>query len=427
LIIVETCHGASLHSINTIQTIMKKLTPFLIILLFLFSCGGGNENSESKKEAKKAKPEPVYLYGICIDSLDVKEDYVKKNEFLANILLREGVNYKTIDQIDRNYRKVFDVRKIKVGNKYTFLMTRDSIPTAKYWIYEIDRTNYAVFQLADSLAAWRGEKEVITEIEHVGVEIKSSLWNAMAEVGCDASLILELSDIYAWTIDFFGIQEGDSCKVIFEKKYIAGDTVPYGIGNVLASYFKNKGEGKYAFSFEQNGRKEYFDEKGDNLRKAFLKAPLNYRRISSTFSNGRMHPVYHVVRPHHGVDYAAPIGTPVQAIGDGTVIAKGWDNKGGGNYVKIKHNSTYTTTYMHLKGFAKGISQGCKVKQGQTIGYVGSTGASTGPHLDFRLQKNGTYIDPLKFKSPSAEPVKQENMERYKAGVDSLIKVLKEH
>ncbi len=406
---------------------MKNLTPFLIVLLFLVSCGGGNENSESKKEVRKAKHEPVYLYGICIDSLDISEGKVQKNEFLANILQKEGVSYNTVNYIDRNCRKVFDVRKIKVGNKYVFLKTRDSIPTAKYWIYEIDRTSYAVFRLTDSIAAWRGEKEVITKVDHVGVEIKSSLWNAMAEAGCDYSLILELSDIYAWTIDFFGIQPGDSCKVIFEEKYIAGDTVPFGIGNVMASYFKNKGEGKYAFSFEQGGKKEYFDENGDNLRKAFLKAPLNYRRISSTFSEARLHPVHKIVRPHHGVDYAAPSGTPVQSIGDGTVVAKGWDKKGGGNYLKIKHNSTYTTTYMHLKGFAKGISQGSKVKQGQTIGYVGMTGTATGPHLDFRLQKNGTYIDPLKFKSPSAEPVKKENMEAFRHSVDTLIRVLKRH
>lgn len=406
---------------------MKNLTPILIVLLFLVSCGGGNENSESRKEVRKAKPEPVYLYGICIDSLDVKEDCVKKNEFLGTILSREGVNQKTIHHIDRDHRDVFDVRKIKVGNKYVFLKTRDSIPQAKYWIYEIDRTNYAVFQLTDSIAAWRGEKEVITKVEHIGVEIKSSLWNAMSEAGCDYSLILELSDIYAWTIDFFGIQPGDSCKVIFEERYIAGDTVPFGIGNVMASYFKNKGDGKYAFSFEQDGKKEYFDENGDNLRKAFLKAPLNYRRISSTFSEARLHPVHKIVRPHHGVDYAAPSGTPVQSIGDGTVIAKGWDKKGGGNYLKIKHNSTYTTTYMHLKGFAKGITQGSKVKQGQTIGYVGMTGTATGPHLDFRLQKNGTYIDPLKFKSPSAEPVKKENMEAFRHSVDTLIRVLRSH
>ena len=249
----------------------------------------------------------------------------------------------------------------------------------------------------------------------------------MVDAGCDPNLILELSDIYAWTIDFFGIQEGDSCKVIFEKQYIDDDTVSCGIGDILAAYFKNSGEGHYAFAYTQDGKKEYFDEEGANLRKAFLKAPLNYRRISSKFSNGRMHPIYHVVRPHHGVDYAAPSGTPVQTIGDGTVIEKGWDNKGGGNYMKIKHNSTYTTTYMHLKGFAKGISKGSKVKQGQVIGYVGSTGASTGPHLDFRLQKNGTYIDPLKFKSPSADPVKKEDIERYKRDIQVYIDTLKEH
>ena len=405
---------------------MKKFTPFLILLMFLVSCGCKNEETSEKKNVNKPA-EPKFLYGICVDSLDIVEGQVQKNEFLANIMQKEGVDYNTVNYIDRNHRDVFDVRKIKVGNKYVFLKTHDSIPTAKYWIYEIDRTNYAVFQLTDSLSAWKGEKEVVTKIEHVDVEIKSSLWNAMADAGCDASLILELSDIYAWTIDFFGIQQGDSCKAIFEEKYLLGDTVPFGIGDVLAAYFESGGDSKYAFGFTQDGRKEYFDEKGDNLRKAFLKAPLNYRRISSKFSNGRMHPVYHVVRPHHGVDYAAPIGTPVQSIGDGTVIAKGWDKKGGGNYVKIKHNSTYTTTYMHLSKFGKGIAQGVKVKQGQTIGYVGSTGASTGPHLDFRLQKNGTYIDPLKFKSPSAEPVKKENMERYKAEVDSLMVVLREH
>ena len=402
---------------------MKRITPFLIVLLFLLSCKGGSDGTKNTKK----QAEPQYLYGICIDSLDVKEDYVKKNEILANIMSKAGVNYNTVNYIDKNHRDVFDVRKIKVGNKYTFLYSRESIPTAKYWIYEIDKANYVVFGLTDSLVAWRGEKEVITRVEHVGVEIKSSLWNAMTEAGCDFNLILELSDIYAWTIDFFGIQQGDSCKVIYEEKYLIGDTVPYGIGNIWAAYFKNNGEGKYAFSFTQDGRKEYFDEKGENLRRAFLKAPLNYRRISSTFSEARMHPVHHVVRPHHGVDYAAPSGTPVQTIGDGTVIAKGWDPKGGGNYLKIKHNSTYTTTYMHLSGFAKGISQGCKVRQGQTIGYVGSTGASTGPHLDFRLQKNGTYIDPLKFKSPSAEPVKKENMEQYKKDIEVLMQILKEH
>lgn len=402
---------------------MKKLIPILIICALLISCGG----KENRERSISKKHEPKFLYGVCIDSLDIIEDVVKKGDYLSKILLDKGVSYNTIEYLSKNKRNVLNPTKIKVGNKYTFLMSRDSVPQPKFWIYEIDKLNYAVYCLSDSISAWSGQKEVITRVEHVGVEIKSSLWNAMVDAGCDPNLILELSDIYAWTIDFFGIQEGDSCKVIFEKQYIDDDTVSCGIGDILAAYFKNSGEGHYAFAYTQDGKKEYFDEEGANLRKAFLKAPLNYRRISSKFSNGRMHPIYHVVRPHHGVDYAAPSGTPVQTIGDGTVIEKGWDNKGGGNYMKIKHNSTYTTTYMHLKGFAKGISKGSKVKQGQVIGYVGSTGASTGPHLDFRLQKNGTYIDPLKFKSPSADPVKKEDIERYKRDIQVYIDTLKEH
>ena len=402
---------------------MKKLIPILIICALLISCGG----KENRERSISKKHEPKFLYGVCIDSLDIIEDVVKKGDYLSKILLDKGVSYNTIEYLSKNKRNVLNPTKIKVGNKYTFRMSHDSVPQPKFWIYELDKLNYAVYCLSDSISAWSGQKEVITRVEHVGVEIKSSLWNAMVDAGCDPNLILELSDIYAWTIDFFGIQEGDSCKVIFEKQYIDDDTVSCGIGDILAAYFKNSGEGHYAFAYTQDGKKEYFDEEGANLRKAFLKAPLNYRRISSKFSNGRMHPIYHVVRPHHGVDYAAPSGTPVQTIGDGTVIEKGWDNKGGGNYMKIKHNSTYTTTYMHLKGFAKGISKGSKVKQGQVIGYVGSTGASTGPHLDFRLQKNGTYIDPLKFKSPSADPVKKEDIERYKRDIQVYIDTLKEH
>lgn len=399
---------------------MKKAIPLILIALFLFSCGDKSRDGDKEEEHQ-------YFCGICIDSLDVIEGKVQKNDVLSKILQKEGVGYNVVNEIAMHKRDVYDTRKIRVGNRYVFLMSRDSIPEARYWIYEIDRITYAVFGLTDSLPAWRYEKHVAELTSHIGVEIRSSLWNAIDDAGCDPTLTLELSDIYAWTVDFFGIQPGDSCKVVYKEYLIDGDSVPYRTGEVVAAYLKNNGEGYYAFAYKQDGRTDYFDEKGQSLRKAFLKAPLNYRRISSKFSNGRMHPVYHVVRPHHGVDYAAPSGTPVQSIGDGTVIAKGWDKKGGGNYLKIKHNSTYTTTYMHLKGFAKGVTKGCKVKQGQTIGYVGSTGASTGPHLDFRLQKNGTYIDPLKFKSPSAEPVKKANMDEYRAVVDSMMQILREH
>ncbi len=378
---------------------------FIILALTLFSCGNSNDKKEQKEN--KIPKEPEFLYGICIDSFDVKIDTIRRNQFLSNIMLKENIDYNIITHIEKNHRKVFDIRKIKPGQRHTFLIKRDSIATPAFWIYEINKVDYAVFSLTDSLNAWVGHKKVDTKVEFIEGVIETSLWNAMEAAGGNQNITMELSEIYSWTVDFFGIQPGDTFKVVYENKYIKDECI--GMGKILASYLKNDGEDHYAYYFEQNGTSEYFDEEGNNLRKAFLKAPLNYRRISSTFSNARKHPVTKVVRPHHGVDYAAPTGTPVVTIGDGTVIEKGWDKKGGGNYVKIKHNSTYTTTYMHLNGFAKGIQKGSKVKQGQLIGYVGSTGMSTGPHLDFRLNKNGKYINPLTFESPSVEPVKEEN------------------
>lgn len=375
---------------------------FIVVALVLSEGKYTSENNEAE-ETK----EPEFLYGICIDNYEVKVDTIKKNQFLSNIMLKENIDNNVITHIEKKHRKVFDIRKIKPGQKHTFLISHDSVTTPVFWIYEINKIDYAVFSLTDSLTAWIGQKEVETRVESIEGVIESSLWNAMRDAGGDQNITMELSEIYSWTVDFFGIQPGDNFKVVYENKYTEDGCI--GMGRILASYLNNDGDEHYAYYFEQNGRKEYFDENGDNLRKAFLKAPLNYKRISSTFSNARKHPVTKVVRPHHGVDYAAPTGTPVVTVADGTVIEKGWDKKGGGNYLKIKHNSTYTTTYMHLNGFARGIQKGSKVKQGDLIGYVGSTGLSTGPHLDFRLNKNGKYINPLTFESPSSEPVKEEN------------------
>ncbi|MCQ2314340.1 MAG: M23 family metallopeptidase [Bacteroidales bacterium] len=392
----------------------KLLLPLVAIMMTTacLSCG----DKAAQDEAAQTLQEPKFAYGICIDTLITEECVVCKREIPSKILQKRGVSYNTIDFIAKKYKKnVFDITKIKVGNKYTFIKTNDSLHTPLFWIYEIDKVDFAVFSLTDSLTAWIGHKEVTTTKEYIEGEITSSLWNAMADAGGDQNITLQLSDIYAWTVDFFGIQKGDKFKVLYDQQYIEGEKS--GIGTIWAAELTNDKVVHKAYYFEHGGRQDYFDENGENLRKAFLKAPLNYRRISSTFSNGRYHPVLKIVRPHHGVDYAAAAGTPVQSIGDGTVIEKGFQAKGGGNYLKIKHNSVYTTTYMHLKGFAKGISKGTKVKQGQIIGYVGSTGISTGPHLDFRMQKNGTYIDPLKFKSPSAPPVDKNFKEQFDADV----------
>ncbi len=402
-------------SLYIIHSSLLIVNCTLLITLLLFSCDN-SDNKQKSKETKEIK-EPEFLYGICIDSLDVKLDTIKKNQYLSEIMKKQNVDYGTIVHIERNHKDVFDIRKIKPGHKHTFLLSRDSLATPLFWIYEIDKTNFVVFSLTDSLTAWRDEKTVDIKTEHIEGVINTSLWNAIKDANGDANLTMELSDIYSWTVDFFGIQPGDTFKVVYENRYIHDECI--GMGKILACYLNNAGSKHYAYYFEQNGNGQYFDENGANLRKAFLKAPLNYRRISSTFSNARRHPVTKVVRPHHGVDYAAPTGTPVVTVGDGTVIEKGWDKKGGGNYLKIRHNSTYTTTYMHLNGFAKGIQKGSKVKQGDLIGYVGSTGMSTGPHLDFRLNKNGTYINPLTFNPPSAEPVSEDN----KVAFEEVIKM----
>lgn len=402
-------------SLYIIHSSLLIVNCTLLITLLLFSCDN-SDNKQKSKETKEIK-EPEFLYGICIDSLDVKLDTIKKNQYLSEIMKKQNVDYGTIVHIERNHKDVFDIRKIKPGHKHTFLLSRDSLATPLFWIYEIDKTNFVVFSLTDSLTAWRDEKTVDIKTEHIEGVINTSLWNAIKDANGDANLTMELSDIYSWTVDFFGIQPGDTFKVVYENRYIHDECI--GMGKILACYLNNAGSKHYAYYFEQNGNGQYFDENGANLRKAFLKAPLNYRRISSTFSNARRHPVTKVVRPHHGVDYAAPTGTPVVTVGDGTVIEKGWDKKGGGNYLKIRHNSTYTTTYMHLNGFAKGIQKGSKVKQGDLIGYVGSTGISTGPHLDFRLNKNGTYINPLTFNPPSAEPVSEDN----KVAFEDVIKM----
>ncbi len=375
-------------------------------------------------EAEVEVAEPRMMYGFNVDTLTVHSKTVRANQFLSNILSGYNVDNGTIDKLARSTRHIFDVRKMRQGHNYTVIMSNDSIPVAKYFIYEISAVDYVVYSLKDSIHAWRGQKEMETRIETVYGVITSSLWNSMVASKTDPNLALSLSDIYAWSIDFFGIQKGDYYKVVYENVYVEGERI--GIGKVLAASFNHFGKDNYAFYFVQDSVGEYFDNLGKSLKKAFLKAPLNYRRISSHFSNSRMHPVLKIRRPHHGVDYAAATGTPVMSIGDGVVEYTKWDNKGGGNVVKIKHNSVYSTAYLHLQKFGPGIKGGVRVKQGQIIGYVGSTGLSTGPHLDFRFYKNGSPVDPLKVESPPTEPVKSANMERFNLERDEWLQMLNE-
>ncbi|MFV0365289.1 MAG: peptidoglycan DD-metalloendopeptidase family protein [Mangrovibacterium sp.] len=381
------------------------------------------EEATEQLSVEELHTEPPMIFGLPADSFLVEQYEVKRNQNLSDILGAEGVSYPTMLQLVSKSKDIFDVRRIKVGNNYYFLRAQnDSTAQARYFVYEQDAINYVVFQLSDSLITYQGAKEVHTVLKSTSGVITSSLWNSLIGNGASPALAVELADVYAWTIDFFGIQRGDSYKVVYEENYV--DSISVGIQSVQACLFDHMGSKYYGFPFEQDSVRSFYNEKGESLRKAFLKAPLNYKRVSSGFSNARKHPVLKIVRPHHGVDYAAATGTPVMTIGDGTVVKKSYQKRGAGYYLKIKHNSVYTTTYMHLSKYAKGISVGKRVKQGEVIGYVGATGIATGPHLDFRVQKNGTYINPLKMESPPVEPVSEANMPAYELLRDSLMQEL---
>uniref|UniRef100_UPI00321747DC M23 family metallopeptidase n=1 Tax=uncultured Draconibacterium sp. TaxID=1573823 RepID=UPI00321747DC len=389
-----------------------------------FSCSSKatKKNEVVVQDTVEVVQEPILKYGLPVDSFALETGKVKNNQYLSQILNAKGVGMGTIDKIARKSKSVFDVRKIKSGENYTIFSTPDSTNQPRYFVYENSPVEYTVFELFDTLGIYKGEKEVETRRKTAHGVVESSLWNAMIDNGQDPMLALELSKIFAWTIDFFGIQKGDRYRVIFDEQYV--DSVSVGLGEIYAIQFDHYGEANYAFRFEQDSIWDYFDDKGQSLRKTFLKAPLEFYRISSRFSNSRMHPVLRIRRPHHGVDYAAPKGTPVMSIGDGTVVAKAYQKRGGGNYIKVKHNSAYTTTYMHLSGFGKGISTGSRVRQGQVIGYVGATGLATGPHLDFRVHMYGKPIDPLKMKADPVAPVKEMYMPQYIAVKDSLMNEL---
>ena len=395
------------------------VASFILMSVFISSCS--NSTSHEKAAAEKSavvkeKPKAKMMYGINVDSLNVIHGKVKRNQFLSDILLKYGVNYKVIDYIARHTRDTFDVRNMRKGQKYVIVCTKDSIPKPLYFVYEQSPTNYVRYRLYDTLSAELGQKPIERKMAKSVGTIKTSFWNAIQDNDDDVALAIRLSEIYAWNIDFFELRPDDKYKVIYRKLFVDGKYV--GLGQILAADFIHRGNDYYAFYFEQKGKWAYFDENGKSLQRAFLKAPLKYSRISSHFSNHRWEPILKIYRPHHGVDYAAPTGTPVHALGDGIISARGYQKMGGGNYIRIRHNGVYTTQYAHLSRFASGIRKGVHVKQDQVIGYVGMTGLATGPHLDFRVFKDGTAIDPLKLKSPPSIPI----MKSYKPAFDSLVK-----
>lgn len=396
---------------------------FIVALLFLVvgfaSCNKGGDEQVSDVPVK----EKVIKYGLPIEDFIVVSDTLRQNETLTDMLMRLGFSVSDVYKMTQCPDSVFNARKLRPGEVCSLLCDRDSLVTPRYLVYEENIRDYVVFDLMNNFSATRkcNPSEWI-EGEVAGV-VNSSLWVSLEENGTSPLLAVEMSHIFGWSVDFFGIQNGDEYRLIYEGEFV-GDA-PMNNFRILAASFKTADTTIYAIPFVQDNEELFYNVDGNSLEGAFLKAPLDYYRISSRFTNRRFHPVLKRYRAHHGVDYAAPTGTPVYAIGSGKVIAKAYQKGGGGNYVKIRHNSVYVTTYMHLSRFAKGLKVGDYVKQKQMIGYVGSTGVSTGPHLDFRVHENGKPINPLTIKSQPKKPISKANKDAFNVVADSLVSRLK--
>ncbi len=371
--------------------------------------GGVNGSAEVPQEADSVSE--VYEYNIPISRFRKVEGSIRRGEFFSTLMTRLGASQSDIYALDAKSKGVFDMRQIKVGYHYHAYYAPGEPDTLAYVVYEKDNASYVVFSLRDSLSVQVFEKDITSEIDYVEVEINYSLWQDIIDAGAPALLAISLADIYAWSIDFFGLQKGDSFRAVYEKIVCDGEILD--VEKVLYAEFRHGGDAYRSYWFDNGTGNYYWNEKGESMRKAFLKAPLSYTRISSGFTYSRRHPITRKVRPHTGIDYAAPTGTEVMSIGDGVVVYKGY-KRAEGNMVKIKHNSVYTSAYLHLSRYGKGLNVGDRVRQGQVIGYVGSTGYSTGPHLDFRIWKNGTPINPLKMESPPAEPLAEADMPAFK-------------
>ncbi len=367
------------------------------------------------------EPAPVVKY----DEFDFREDAfdtqtltVKRNETFSDMLSPFGVSGKTVHDLAAMAKPMMDIRKIRAGNTYRVYDAPETEATADFLVYQRNPIDYIVFDLQDSLNVFTGKRPVVKQERHTRGEITSSLYVTLTEQDVNPMLAIELSEVFAWQVDFYRIMKGDHFSVVYEEEFVGDKSI--GVGGVRAAKFHHNGEDYYAFPYEVDGRIEYYDQNGNSLRRPFLRAPLRYSRISSRFSLRRFHPVQKRYKAHLGTDYAAPTGTPVQTTADGVVTEAGY-SKYNGRYVKVRHNSTYTTQYLHFSKIAKGIKAGVKVKQGDVIGYVGSTGLATGPHLCYRFWKNGKQVDALREKLPTTvEPIKEELRAAFEARVAVL-------
>ena len=378
---------------------MNKII-FFLLLVFLYSCG--EKSNETKVEIIKEKI--VKEFGYTLNNYKVKKDTIVSGDSFGLILEKNNLFYPKIFDIVQETKKVFDIRRINIGRPYTILSSKDSLNKPLIFVYQPNPIDYIVVSLGDSIWAEKKQKEVkLVEFEAAGT-IKSSLSETMQDLKLSPLLSNELSEIYAWNIDFFRLEKGDNFKILYTSRYI-DDSIYIGLNRIHNAYFEHRGKPFYAIEFQTDsikGMYEYFDEEGKNLRRAFLLSPVQFSRISSRYNLRRKIAYYGKVKPHYGTDFAAPIGTPIRSTAAGRVVKSGY-TRANGNYVLISHNATYSTQYLHMR--KRGLKVGTYVEQGDKIGEIGMTGYTSGPHVCYRFWKNGRQVDPLKQKLPEAKPI----------------------
>ena len=396
---------------------------YLLVACFLLACDEETAPVEISQEQEEIVVEPDLRYGFDFNQYTAKQLKIKRGDTFGAILERNGIDYPQVYEILQSIKGNVNIRKLQIGKPYTLLYDKDSISTPKAFIYHPDALGYSVIQLRDSIYGKQVSKPIRTvELEATGV-IESSLYETMQNSGYNNMLTYFMADVYAWTIDFTRLDKGDRFKVIYTEKFV-DDSISVGIEKIKAAYFEHRGKGLYAYEFETDSIKgiiDYFDDKAKNLRRAFLKAPVKFSRISSRYNLKRRIAYYGRVKPHKGTDYAAAVGTPIMATANGRVTKASY-TRGNGNYIKIKHNNTYSTQYLHMK--RRKVKVGQYVKQGDVIGWVGMTGNTSGPHVCYRFWKNGRQVDPFKQKLPEAKPISSELKKRYFAHIKATEKQL---
>ncbi|MEZ4853048.1 peptidoglycan DD-metalloendopeptidase family protein [Flavobacterium sp.] len=408
---------------------MKKIVIVLAAILFFVACK--DDHKKQNKSSKKVQiEEPIVKdFGFTFNNFKVVKDTIKSGDTFGTILEQYSFpDSITIHQLTEKVKDSFNLRGIKAGKPYFLFLNKERPQNLEAFVYVQDKIHYTVIDLRDSVIVTNKQRPTTIKKRTVAGKIEGSLSASLDNAGVGASLAPKLAEVYKYTIDFFKIQKDDKFAVTIYEKYIE-DSIYAGVERVESTYFQHKGKDFYAFPYQasENQKPQYYDENGKALKAMFLKAPLDYFRISSRFSGRRFHPVQKRWKAHNGTDYAAPTGTPIKATASGVVERAGYTS-GNGNYVKIRHNATYSTQYLHMSKIL--VKKGQHVSQGQTIGKVGSTGLATGPHVCYRFWKNGVQVDPLRLKLPNAEPLDKKERDRYlqyikpfKTELDSIIQL----